>query len=427
MDKIEVWDRHNSTKIADTVIEREEGTPWAPVSASGKLQLVGDGGGDLSLPDGHPSIGACTYRNVVRMIRVDPETLSEKRVASFTIQNRSEVLVAPSPHSRRDFNCSGVGLIDRWNDGIILPWVDGKPQSNVRVWNYASPGLNLARAPWTTTVYQQVRDTHPMSRPTAYTDPVTSYIWGRPDPEDENHPPEVHIFRKEFTVTTPGVHAFYHSGDDRFRSWVDGTELISELPDFPADVWWWTYRAAVYLPAGNHVFAMLVQNDSGVGAAIMNCWPTDGSSLVSPPLWVSGVDDDPENDFGDYIGEWWTANHTVTPTGHTGPEILQGVLDEFHSRNTALDLSLSMTDLTKDSNGNDAVIVPEIAVQVGQPGGAVLAALEPFYDIVVDETSDGFVTKVYNKGAATSDTGASYMPGENIRYLAKHGEASRAV
>lgn len=429
IDRVQIWNRTNTTKIADTVLERSEGGVWAPIAASARLQVVGDGGGDLSLPDGHPSIASATYRNVVRLVRISDEDV-ETKLASWTIDNIDQVKTAPSPQANKDFQVRGIGLLDRWNDCIILPWIpiNDKPQTDVRLWNYASPGLDTSRAPWTTTVYQQVRNTSDPPRPIAYTDPVTSFIYGRPDPIDDIHPPEVWVFRKEFTITEAGVYAFYFTGDDRFRAWLDGTELEANLPEFPSDGWWYTFRAAVYLPVGDHVYAQLVQNDAGVGAMIANCWPTNGYGLISPPIWVSGVDGDPDNDFGDYIGEWWAANHTATPTGHTGPEILQRQLTEGQGRGGYQSMSIDVPDLDHDSAGNPAVIIPEVAAPIGSKGGSLISALEPWYDIVPDETADGLVTKIFNKATGMGgDSGVTYASGSNVKYLARHGSSANAV
>ena len=408
---VEVWNRANTTKLADLTVEDEQGRRWAPSTARIKERVLGGdlGEGDVTIPDGHPDTAQLTYRNVVRL--VDGETVR----GAFTVGSLDWAEVAQLPQSNRNRKAAGPGLLDRWNDMVVAPWValDAKPLSLTRLFNAASPRLDTTSL--TSTVYQQTRSGQDPDRPIAIPEPVSAWIWGRA--EGDPHPAEEWVFRREFNLADAADVAFFQSADDRFRAFVDGAELLSETPEFPADVWWWTYRAGVELPAGDNLYAIIVRNDAAIGAALASAWESDGDGIVSPPLFVTGADEE-----NPYIGEWLAGNLTAGGIGWTVGAILRVLLEEAQARGAMTDVTLGFDDEV-DSANQPWEIIPEVALRVGDRGGRVLQQLEPWAEFGIDLGGDGIVTKAWNRGGRGGPSGQTLTEGVNLRHLAHHGKA----
>lgn len=409
---VEVWDSTNSTKIADLNLV-DDGQEWAPKDVGLRRQLVEDGGGHVVLPYGHPNRLQVNYR---RVLRIYEDKNGDKVLrGAFSVDTIEWVDVAESPSANKTTRFEGDGLLSRWNDFIILPWIDiaYKPVTENRVFNWASPPLPIDD--WQVGGYKQERLTSATQRPVGYTDPVSEWI--SPYEEAPSHPTGFWYARRLTELDDPTRVALFFTCDDGVIACLDGATLDDEMPEPPSEVWWYTHRAAVELPAGLHLYAFKCRNDGGPTALLVSGWSADNTGLITP-LFISEAGGVEDPNFLDAAGEWllWT---DPEPPGFTAGHIVRLVLEEAQGRGAMVGWTLGFTD-THDTAGNPWPTIPELAIPVGHTGRDLLAALEPWVDLGVSD--EGLELLMWDKAAGRGEaSSAELTEGVNLRRLSHRG------
>src|SRR5690606_36988349 len=144
-------------------------------------------------------------------------------------------------------------------------------------------------------------------------------------------------FRRHFTLSEEKLVVFFFSADNDYRVTLDGVDLHRAPLPYPEFTWQKTFRAAVRVPAGDHVFGALAENWSTVAATnpagfIASAHISDGTT-VTEPLFFTGADTENE-----LIGEWLTLDYPDPMPGFTpGAIILQQLAECQHSSRDELD------------------------------------------------------------------------------------------
>ena len=395
----EIWNKANTSKVNDVTAVR--------ANVQRRVNDVGRGSLTVLLDD--TNIANVVVGNVVRLY--DNSVLC----GSFTIERTEDNVIDPDEEAGETRTATGRGLLARLERGLVQGWVapGSRPQSRTRVFNWASPTESAdITAQFVDTIYTQPRDSLLWGddRPVGWPDPYSSWMWTR-DPDDP-HPAGDVYFRCPFTLADPATIVIFLSADDDFELWVDGVLIQTQHMDPPSDVWWWTWRSGLVLPAGGHVIGVKVNNISSVGPGglIMSVWEADAQAGIGDPIFVSG---DPTD--GAPIGEFVACEYPTTVPGWTAGEIVDKLIDEAQTRGSLTGVTVDFTGSTDTASGTFQVI-SEFAANVGDSVLDVVQALsEAWADVDAIAPID---VQLYDKDdSPPGSSGVTLTEGSNITSL----------
>lgn len=379
---VEIWDRANGTKLSDTwtvdadLYQRN----FDDLKPTGKkMNEIGSGG--LVLQADHPAVvsGAAVPGRCARLYS------DTSLVHTFTLREADRTRIARR-HRDRTVVLDGEGLLQRWADAVVRPWISGRPISLDRVWNWASPPLNLSG--WSSTTYLHDRSWLPETPEWPEAWPVAGsfagWIFSRAD--DTDQPVGMSIFRRSFTLASPQTVVFYVSADNTFELWADGT-LVEREPNKRPDKAGFeqTWRYVVEFSAGTH----------HVGVGVTN-WP--GQSGTNPAAFLFAAFEVDDWELGDVLftsatSMGWVCRDYPDPTpGFTAPQILQMLLSEAQARGALAGWSISV------HGSHDQL--EEFVCRVGTDYLEVIDKLSAWID--VDCADEGLVLHVWPKGEGPS-------------------------
>lgn len=391
----EIWNRANGTKVAD-LNTTVSGQDWAPVKIerTGK-KLNAPGSGSITIPADHPAVDDLGDGNTLRLF--DSGTL----VHSFTLSRRLEVVT--DDEDKKLVTCWGEGLMARWAEATVAPWLSGRPVSADRVWNFASPGLSetgwtaVYTQDWSASVWgDRTPERWPFGANFGY------WIWSRAT--DPVQPAGTSLFRNRFTLADDATVVFYVAANSTFDFWVDGVLLESEPAKQPDTFGYMaTWRYVVEMSAGNHVVAARVENWAGSvsdnpaglicsAAEVTSSWTVDDTGIFGSA----------ESSYN-----WVCKDYPSTFPGFTPIEILQELLDEAQARGV-------LTGWTIDDNSGSYDELEEFAVRVGDSYLKVLEQMSEYVDIQADDA--GLVLNVWPKGDMGGASGVTVTAGTNLVY-----------
>lgn len=396
--KVEVWNRANSSKLADITTSTDNAT-----SLTASLELNALGSFDMELQADHANASSVTAGTCVRLY--DGSTL----VGTFTIDELEEILVAVDD-ADKVLKCSGSGLMSRLSQGLVYPWLGntGRPVSRDRIFNWASPPLDTTS--WGG-VFLQERVFPLAYLPEAWpnADVFGYYINTRAFVPGGAHPVGDTLFRNSFDVETATNAVFYISADDTFELWLDGILLEREpnkQPDNSGNESTWRY--VVYLTAGTHTIAVKLTNwdvsDVSVvnpSAFIFSAWPVSSAGVITGVPFLTSSED---------TFDWLGLDYPDPFPGWEAPDILQMLLDECQDRDELLGWTL-------DVHGTYDEIV-EFGCRVGDTFLKVVEALAATY-IDVECDPEGLVLHVYPKGTLGTTTSVSLVEGGSLVSLSR--------
>lgn len=308
---------------------------------------------------------------------------------------------------------SGRSLIAELEDATVQPenGMGRQPFSSARVFSFASPYFDDLL--WDT-AYEQFQQKSMDGPPTSlyglpedWPDPFIFWIWGA-EYTGEEQEPAITYFRKTFTIETGGLHRFVCAGDNKFKAYIDGIEVLSYLEN-GNDGWRRLYDLDVELSEGEHVIAAVVENILG---------PSNAAGFLCG-LWSVGIDG-----LGAKIVEtddtWKVLYNPAEPPGFTIGEIMLILLEEAEDAGL---LPGGWTDVTGFSGTHDAKtdawpILPEVSVQVGDDYLKVLKQFAESYVDFATNTSNR-VLILYQKGNRGEVEDVDFTPGVNITELAR--------
>jgi hypothetical protein len=401
----EVWNAANMSKVADLSTSTD-----GPLSADIGRVANSEGIGSVEVLADNPGAASLTPRRCVRIKE------NGTHVGTFFIKRTREVVVDGGEEASQRITASGPGLLGRFDDAIVLPWVGAgkRPASRTRVFNWASP--NLPVSGWTDTIYEQARTVLLWggTRPVNYLDPFAAWIWGAADAT--SHAAGSCYFRRTFTLSSDALFVPYLSFDDECELWLDGTQLLSQTNSAEWDNWWWTWKAPLRLPAGTHTIAAAVTNASsaGPGGFLLSGWlATEGGGIAEDGLVVlTGAPD------AEPVGAWKCKAYPTTAPGWTPGRIIKTLLAEAQARGSLAGWTTSF-DNDEDSDGNPWPEVPEFSVNVGATVGRALADLAETW-VDVDVSLSGTVLHAWDKAEGRgSASGVTYAAGTNVTQLVR--------
>jgi hypothetical protein len=398
---IEVWDRLNTTLITTlTTLDAGERLR-SPISISAQDRLNEDGALTFSIATDHPEIDELQPFRVVRVLNEDGDY-----VAAGYITASSKVTIDTPERKIAEFTCPG--LLGQWATSVVDPWIQGRPISTDRVWNWASPTLDLSD--WDATIYNVDRPGGPRAYlPEAWPVPpiFNAWIWTRPS---GTQPLGDCLFRHEFTLPSATDVVFFVAADNTADIWIDGVVIAQEFvtrPDQSGSKRTW--RWVVSLSAGVHHLAILVNNwaggadnPAGLLAAVFEVEP-NGS--LGEPLFTSASS-----------GDWVGVDYPEPKPGYTAAEILEELLSEAQARG-------ELIGWTIDADGSFEEI-EEFAVRIGDSYRSVIDALTTGYlDVWAD--LEGLVLHIVPKddGRGTT-TAVEFVEAENLQYLSVNEDAN---
>lgn len=381
-----VYDPTNTTLVANLYT-----TGYGITEGSFSRPMNAPGAGSVAVVSGHPSVAQLTPGRVVRISSAEGVeqcfTIDDKPNAPVRVEGGDLVVAA-----------SGDGLLSRWREAVVAPWigVDDFPKSSVRMFNWSSPGLDVSA--WSDTVYAHSRSTSNPQRPIAWLDEIAEWIG--PATEASSMTAGYWYLHAQFTLASDTQIVFPFSADDEMVVALDGVTLIDEQPEFPAKVWWYTYRAGVMVPAGTHTYRVRVNNVLGPTAFIGAAWESDGTTS-GDPVWLTNSD--PMESFS---LDWKCLAFPASQPGFTAGAIIRILLEEAQARGELTGWTLDFDD-DVDSDGNTWPVIPEFSCRVGDSLYQVLDKLAgTWIDMAAGDS--GLVLKAWDKsvgqGTATAVT-----------------------
>lgn len=391
---IRVYNRLNGTQVANLAVTDDDGVRRGIISASAQDRLNEDGALTFSVAVDHPAIDELQPFRVVRLVNELGTT-----VAAGYITASSKVLIDTPGQQVAEFTCPG--LLGQWADSVVDPWIQGRPVSTDRVWNWASPTLDTSG--WDATLYNVdrpggIRQYLPEAWPVAPA--FSAWIWTRPS---GTQPLGDCLFRREFTLDASASVVFFLAADNTADVWIDGVLLAREFvtrPDQSGSKRTW--RWALDLSAGTHHLAILANNWAGgednPAGLIVAAFEVEGGGVIGDPLFATAAAE-----------EWVALDYPSPKPGYTAPQILQELLTEAQARG-------ELTGWTIDAQGSFEVL-EEFAVRVGDSYRSIIDALSAGYIDVWADTS-GLVLHVVPKSVGRGQsTAVAFSPVDDILYL----------
>ena len=379
--RVEVWNAANTSKLGELWVldgsSRQRN--FDDIAATGwKLNEAGSGG--VTVQQDHPSQALLTAGNVVRLC-AGSTPLFAWRVVDRTTKNITKV------PSELVHEISGDGLLADWQTAVVGPWTSGRPISQDRVFNWASPPLDTSS--WLTTLFIQSRAGVDSTWPRAYPVAPLFTAWVLARTSSGSQPVGDSLFRRPFTLDADAMVGLYLAADDSFDVWIDGV-LLDRNVALPPDRAGFeeTWRAAVPCSAGTHHLAVKVTNWGGP-SALLGAAFTITSDLIDEPLFSTN---------GDVAGGWLGLDYPTPKPGFTAPQITQMLLTEAQARGRLTGWSISV-------HGTHSPI-EEFATRLGTKYSDVLDALSAgWVDLDADPT--GLTLHLYPKDDMGSVTGVS--------------------
>jgi len=401
----EVWDRANATKLEDILAEDTNGLlqHLEELPSTGK-KLNEPGSGSIVVQWDHPAADVLGHGNCLRVYS------DEQLVHTFTLSKR--LLVETAESDVKQLTVSGEGLLARWREAIVRGWIDGRPVSQERVWNFASPPLDVTA--WTDVYNQSWPNSQwgPDKPPEGWPFSITfgTWIWSRA--EVDVQPAGSSLFRNEFEVDEASYLVIYAGANSTFDLWLDGVLLNSrdavKQPDTAGYQKTWHY--CVRVSAGSHVVALRGENWPGSisdnpAGVICSAAIVGSDWRISEVLF--GSSDDSYN---------WICVDYPDPDdlpGFTAVEIIQMLLDEAQARTGGL-----LDGWTVEGHGSFPNI-PEFSCRLGDTYLQVLEALAATHiDVAADD--EGLVLHVWPKTVGQGETTAvELVEGTHIDYLSR--------
>lgn len=382
--RVAVYEADNTTHVADLLVQ-----PLQPAGPGGRAPTAVETarvlseieGGQVIVQADHPGADELVPGRVLRV------TEGNVTRAPFTITRRKRVHLSDKGHIGETVTVTGKTLLDRWRKSLVEPWVgpNRRPIGRERIWDVTSPTFDDSS--WIS-AFDQTREyaaTQGMTIPRAWIDPFAKWIWCKPD--NAAQPVGRVPFRRHFTLSEETLVVFFYSADNDFRVCVDGVELQRAPLPYPEFTWMRTYRSAVRLPAGDHVFAAVCENWATIAVEnpagfICSAWASDGKTVSgSTPLFTTGT------------GTWLTLDYPTPWPGFTVGEVLVGFLAEAQARDELAGWTLDF-DGTEDSNGNPWPMVPQHSIRVGASGWDLLQSLGAWAEF--DTAHEGLTLRAYD-------------------------------
>lgn len=371
---LKVYDRLNATWLADISTTDLQGRQ----RDVDELAQVGDpihamGSGTFVLQEDHPAVvgGHIQKKNVIRIHSGDDRVVAV-RIKRIVWAKRRRL------QSHRTITVHVVGLLRDWELAIIAPWRWNRPLTQSRVWNWASPNLDLTGTQ--TRQWEQVRTAVPQ-RPAGF--PVapdySGWVWTRAD--SASQPVGSSLFWRDFTLAQDEMLNFSIAADSEFELWVDGVQ-IEQRPVFAPDQSGWQHTWQYIFPvhAGDHRMAVKVTNWGGRAALLAGVFKMQANGMFGDALFATSF----QNPSG-----WRSMDYPDPLPGFTAPEILQQIIDESAANSLLHEWTLTIHGTHSE--------LEEFSVRVGSN---CFLALEALIELAVDVRVDtvGLNLHVYPKG-----------------------------
>jgi hypothetical protein len=395
---LEVFNPINATKLATL-------TEFGVVNLTAQDTLNDVGALSFTVTSDHPDLGDVALGNVVRVL--DGSTI----IFAARIQSTRTIKVARDGQGGELVEVSCRGLLGDFADSVVQPWVTGRPQSLDRVFNWASPKLNLSS--WNSQVWNRPGVGIDFNKfPEAWpVDPaLNSWVWSNSNtppapPWTSNESLGESLFLKTFTAS--GTIVIYFAGKRTWDLWLDGVQLAAEPVDVNTlDGYEQTWRYVVNVSSGTHRFAARVQNAGlGLSGMIAACFQVT-AGLLDTVIWTSA------ETVSDWYSQHLAKNSAGAGTfpGFTAPQIIEELLDEAQDRGELA----GWTFVTYGTHSE----VEEWACRVGETTLSALESLMASYvDLAVDPAT--LTLGIYPKGELGGTPSVALTPGVNITDLSE--------
>lgn len=366
---------------------------WAPSFQDAASDA---GMGKLSIQANDPDIGLVDIGKFLYWL------VDGVHVYTSRVEQRHRVRVDAAEESGQLRAWSGRGLVTEWEDADVRPenGFGKKPYSTARIFGFANPYFDDSS--WTAAYqqFQQYLNLGPPANlyglPEDWPDPFDYWIWSQPYTGDEVDP-ALSYFRKTYTMAGGGTFRIVCAGDNKFKAYIDGIEILSYLTN-ANEGWMRLYDIDVDMTAGEHVFAMAVENIVG---------PVNFAALIAG-IWFNGGADG----LGDKIitsdDSWVMVHNPDSPPGFSVDQVLQILLDEAQSDDLLLGWSIVVH--------GSFPIVPEISVQVGLDYFAVLRQFAESM-LEYDTAATARELHIWPKNERGAPSGVTFAIGQNVTQL----------
>lgn len=404
-----IYDRTNTTLLAELVVERPDQDPdwWALLDATAQRPPNEQGSGEVLVHAEHPSASELGQRRIIRLLN------GTTKVQQFVITNTELVEVTKQPVDRT-LKAAGPGVLRLLQDALVLPWNDiaYKPLSDVRRFDWGSPGLPTDT--WTDPLYAQSRATSAFQRPFGLAEPFSEWLW--PEPEGGPHTVDDIYIDYTFTPSVEVELSLMTSADDRVSVVWDGVDLLQVQAEFPANSWWYTWRAGVVAAGVEHTLRLKVSNDSDVAAFLASGWTTDGDGLTTL-AFITGTDTG-----NPLVGTWRCLAFPTSPPSWTAGAILRTLIDEAQARGCLTGWTIDFDD-DVDSAGQPWSPISEWSCRVGSTVWDALASLgAAWIDFAAGD--EGLVLRAWNKGTVGTARSTEFsVANRNLTRLVAHGSS----
>jgi len=373
--RFEVWNRANTTKVADLTTSTDN-----LIDFTGDDPLNDQGGAEFRLQLDHPQVAQVQRGRCVRLY--DGTDL----LGTWSIREVERVEVAAND-ADQVVQVSCVGLLGRLEEGLVRPWIDGRPISRDRVFNWTNPDLSTG-SPWSSTVYNQTWANSQWPRlPEGWpkdTTTATQWIWS--SAELDVQPVGISLFRRAFTLAEPATVAFYVAANSTFELWADSV-LLDREPNKQPDRTGYesTRRYVVSFAAGTHHIAASVENwggsesDNPAGLAL-SAWMVESDELQDLLFTTRAAD-----------SAWRSLDYPSVFPSRSFPEILAKLLAECQAND-------ELVGWTIDDGGEVYDDVEEFVCRVGATLWEVVeAGAATYVDVWADP--EGLVLHVVPKAS----------------------------
>lgn len=380
--RIEIWNPANTSKLADLWDDDIHGLPRNvdTIEPSGwKLNEAGSGG--FTIQEDHPAAPYVVPGNVVRVCSHDRVNNMTTPLFGWRIReiDRGRIKVRQAD---KTIDVKGKGLLGDWEDALVGPWRYTRPISATRVFNWASPGLDLSG--WTTQLYIQHGSPPPSMadmnriRPEAWPVPAIFGWWCNTRAFANPQPLGDTLFRRQMTFDSATDVVIYLSANNSFDLWINGASVqldSSVEPDTSSQLKTW--RAIIPFDAGTHDVAIKLHNWGVTPATPDGTSALNGAAFkvvdgkLDTVIWTTN----PDSGTG-----WYGYDYPATKPGFTAPEILGILLSEAQSRGELIGWTITTHGVHSE--------IPEIAFRVGTRMSDVIDTLTSTHiDVSVDPTA----------------------------------------
>ena len=398
---VEVWDQANTSKVAD--LDDAWGRSWQDMRND-----PGTAGVDFETDN--TNADEVTVGRHLRF-KLGDDLAFTTVVADGDLER---TLAGEGDDAAKVTKVRSRGIAAEWDRAVVQPvnGLDGRPQSDVRPFTWASPEMPISS--WSTCytylgqISRQIELDPPFHEPWYPPRgwPSLDAEWMWPINRGNVYPVTRGLMVRDFTVGVSGPVTFFVTGDQRARFFVDGLEALGWIGEWPEQSFVKAFECTVELTAGTHRIALEVEtydlSSLGLPARGMGTWCAhrpDGTGVYDSSTELAVAD----------ASEWkgWDTEakgFTPAPNPHT---IMSTLLSEWQAEDILLGWSLSSTS-TVDSNGQAWDRPVEILPRVGDTGLDVLGMLS---DVSIDWRARpaGKVLDLFNKG-----TRGITVPGASI-------------